>query len=423
MNKDILRSYWKNPQSVDFTHLKGLSQLCEEYPYAVGLKQLYCKALIVHKDLNFEKVLKSTAIQTAHRGSLRSWLLNDLHSNDKYLYPNFASVEEEEEDFSSLKEVKEEKLDNVIIEAEKITESIKEEIVLTVVETNDAIDIELPRNEEIVSEIESQEEKKSIDESESKITEISAFQERVSNEIIVEPTKTEKETKSAVNWDDIQPVQITLLPIPGQAKTQDLPIETEPIIEEKELIEPLQSDEKRAIEEGEKNEVLLEENILINTENELVDKVKFTEIIQESDILDQQILNAAILGSAYQIPEPEITVEKKSKNNKVSFVDWFDRIEKGDLNDEEFEFRRKAEKIIDQFLAKQPKIKIKKEFYSADNYVKKASEENDDIVSETLIKIYIQQGHIQKAIEGYQKLTLKFPEKSSYFQSEMQKLK
>ena len=74
-------------------------------------------------------------------------------------------------------------------------------------------------------------------------------------------------------------------------------------------------------------------------------------------------------------------------------------------------------------LAKQPKIKIKKEFYSADHYVKKASEENDDIVSETLIKIYIQQGHIQKAIEGYQKLALKFPEKSTYFQSEMQKLK
>ena len=104
-----------------------------------------------------------------------------------------------------------------------------------------------------------------------------------------------------------------------------------------------------------------EYNNIINTENELVDKIEVSEIIQESDILDQQILNAAILGSAYQIPEPEIVEEKKSKNNKVSFVDWFDRIEKGDLNDEEFEFRRKAEKIIDQFLAKQPKIKIKKE--------------------------------------------------------------
>lgn len=423
MNKEILRSYWKNPQSVDFTHLKGLSQLCDEYPYAVGLKQLYCKALIVHKDLNFEKVLKSTAIQTAQRGSLRSWLLNDLLANDKYLYPILPSIEEEEEDFSSLTEVKEEVLENVIIEDEKIAESIKEEIVLTVIETNDTIGVELPKNEELVSKIELREEKNRVVESESKVPEISASQERVSDEIIVKPTETTKETKSAVNWDDIQPVQITLLPIPGQAKTPDLPVETEKVVEENELIKPLQSDEKRVIAEEEKDEVLLKGNNLINTENELVDKIEVSEIIQESDILDQQILNAAILGSTYQIPEPEIVEEKKAKNNKVSFVDWFDRIEKGDLNDEEFQFRRKAEKIIDQFLAKQPKIKIKKEFYSADNFVKKASEENDDIVSETLIKIYIQQGHIQKAIEGYQKLALKFPEKSSYFQSEMQKLK
>ena len=134
MNKEILRNYWKNPQSVDLAHLKELNQLCEEYPYAVGLKQLYCKALIVHQDLNFEKVLKSTAIQTAQRGTLRSWLINDFQSNDKYLYPIFPTIEEEEEeeDFSSLTEVKEVVLENVKIEDEKIIEDIKEEVVLTV---------------------------------------------------------------------------------------------------------------------------------------------------------------------------------------------------------------------------------------------------------------------------------------------------
>ncbi|MEY5041289.1 MAG: hypothetical protein RLZZ414_837 [Bacteroidota bacterium] len=425
MNKEILRNYWKNPQSVDLAHLKELNQLCEEYPYAVGLKQLYCKALIVHQDLNFEKVLKSTAIQTAQRGTLRSWLINDFQSNDKYLYPIFPTIEEEEEeeDFSSLTEVKEVVLENVKIEDEKIIEDIKEEVVLTVVETNDVIDVELPKNEELVSKFELLEDKNIKVESELKVPEISTSDERVSNEVFVEPSNTAKETKNTVNWDDIQPVQITLLPVPEQTKIPNLPVETEQIVEENEHIKPLQSDEISAIEEVKNYEVLLEQNSCINTENELVDKVGVFSAIEESDILDQQILNAAILGSSYQISESDNLPEKPNKKNKTSFVDWFDRIEKGDLNDEEFEFRKKAEKIIDQFLAKQPKIKIKKEFYSAENYVKKGSEENDDIISETLIKIYIQQGHIQKAIDGYSKLALKFPEKSNYFLSEIEKLK
>ena len=99
-----------------------------------------------------------------------------------------------------------------------------------------------------------------------------------------------------------------------------------------------------ALAEEEKDEVLLKDNNLINTENELVDKVGVFSAIEESDILDQQILNAAILGSSYQISESDNLPEKPNKKNKTSFVDWFDRIEKGDLNDEEFEFRKKAEK-------------------------------------------------------------------------------
>jgi hypothetical protein len=48
--------------------------------------------------------------------------------------------------------------------------------------------------------------------------------------------------------------------------------------------------------------------------------------------------------------------------------------------------------------------------------------ENDDNVSESLAKIKALQGHKDKAIEMYQKLSLKFPEKNSYFASKINEL-
>ncbi len=53
----------------------------------------------------------------------------------------------------------------------------------------------------------------------------------------------------------------------------------------------------------------------------------------------------------------------------------------------------------------------------------KSVSENKDVLSETLARIYVQQGHREKAIQMYQRLSLAFPEKSAYFAAEIDKLK
>jgi hypothetical protein len=81
------------------------------------------------------------------------------------------------------------------------------------------------------------------------------------------------------------------------------------------------------------------------------------------------------------------------------------------------------EDLISQFIATEPRIVPSKvEFYSPVNQAKKSITEHDDMISETLARIYFNQGNLLKARSGYQKLSLLHPEKSSYFAALIQEI-
>lgn len=74
--------------------------------------------------------------------------------------------------------------------------------------------------------------------------------------------------------------------------------------------------------------------------------------------------------------------------------------------------------LIDKFLDKKPVFHLKTE-------VQTQTEDqvyDPELVSETLAEIYLKQGKTELALNTYNKLCLKFPEKSSYFAARIEKI-
>jgi tetratricopeptide (TPR) repeat protein len=84
--------------------------------------------------------------------------------------------------------------------------------------------------------------------------------------------------------------------------------------------------------------------------------------------------------------------------------------------------KKKKSEIIDEFIKKEPAIsRPKATFYDPVESAKQSVVDQENIISETLAKIYYDQRYFEKAIKMYEKLILKYPEKSSYFAALIEK--
>ena len=104
----------------------------------------------------------------------------------------------------------------------------------------------------------------------------------------------------------------------------------------------------------------------------------------------------------------EIVISDNSKTEKYSFLDWFDIID-----DNEQQVEKKFD-LIDQFIKNSPKIQFSQEKKSEPE-IKISAKIKDELITETLAKIYVTQKKFNKAIKAYEILSLKYPKKSSFF--------
>jgi hypothetical protein len=88
--------------------------------------------------------------------------------------------------------------------------------------------------------------------------------------------------------------------------------------------------------------------------------------------------------------------------------------------------KKNKNEILNAFLLEEtarPSPKSKAVFYSADSMAKKSLLDDENFISETLAKIYLQQGNLPKAKRAYEILLVKHPEKVHIFAPLLEKIK
>jgi len=88
-----------------------------------------------------------------------------------------------------------------------------------------------------------------------------------------------------------------------------------------------------------------------------------------------------------------------------------------------------GDSLIDKFLLskpgsirRNPEDENKANDENRVNIVEKSTTENDDFFTETLAGIFLQQKNYEKALAAYKKLSLKYPEKSIYFATQIEEI-
>jgi hypothetical protein len=218
-----------------------------------------------------------------------------------------------------------------------------------------------------------------------------------------------------------------------------------------EVLEPVDSTKELNILKA--TELLIENSDSEISETEFQQKTKpNAEEVLESEIA-KQVVSAIVEKQMNNLSDTQLFV--KQNKEPENFTDWLrliqksnkqlsaenildtntenntdikTRLEKGKIINQESALNKKLKNLalIDKIIENSPgqiKIKDDQKFYSPEHNAKESLLENEHLVSETLAKIYALQGSVNKAVRAYEILSLKFPQKSAYFASLIQKLK
>ncbi|MGB5500217.1 MAG: hypothetical protein WBM77_14900 [Maribacter sp.] len=179
----------------------------------------------------------------------------------------------------------------------------------------------------------------------------------------------------------------------------------------------------------------------------LIEKSKDKPLPQDADDAEQ-ILDPKLFKSKDPKVDKAIRAEKEkakkeleigkplpfTKQEKHSFSEWLQlasmktierdhgKLNKNISDEEDIDFpldkdvlKKKKFELIDKFIENNPKIVPTKKSPSKVDMTESIKLDKDELMTETLAKVYLEQKKYKKAIQAYKILSLKYPEKSGFF--------
>ena len=445
MNRENLIKYIKNPNLIDDVATQEIEQLLQQYPYFQTAHLLFVKGLKNTNNSRFKNQLKIAATYVGNR----TLLFNVLHEKHAELVYAPENQTEHEDTISEAVPVLPETVDSdTPITETQFTQELEE--------------VQEPEAQELDSVVESSTDSVS-EEQESAITEDEIVTEDVvipieSSEPIEIPEPLELDAQSSL--PESPPLEDISMLEPPSIVVAEADTSTEQIQESKHIPSETVQTEKteqsladivlqrlKEIEERDKHaqaEQIAESDEPLHEDADVPVEPQVPK--SEPEMPDEDTISHTI---SEQAQEPHVQkpkddelldfifsdFEEKTENETVSppqtdnktvvhaSSTWF---ENSEIPPESLDISNP----IDAFLAKQPQMRPRFEMTESTEEQHDISEESvkeGEYLSETLAKVYVEQKNYTKAIHIYQKLSLKYPQKSVYFANQIleiqQKLK